>query len=721
MLRIRPSGRVILQLAISLALGLTTLYGSAKPDEPASGPESGVMTQPDSIPATPDTVLGLVITSHIDTVNSNRQALARYWGDRRGEALTETLDKMIRLEIKARIDPLADDVGAKIPILTDSADMKLHPRISRWIFLPAEVTVDKLGWQEYRPVLVFTDSKQPGQSVEQSLGEYRVVSLVQSRQSISGQIAGRVSDILARWLTEKKYKIRVVVGDFVQAGTDSLFEFLGDGLRMMVESELAQSDAFLVYSGADSTATGPIARLYANYRIDGSYIVFDSTVRADIRCRRLPSGRILMSRRIIPPTVNLNSLSGAVTLETNHMKRAMLTDHSRLAAKLAIVAGPPGRYFKSNRSHDKVMYITRLFRKNLINKMKQLVHEQKRSTKQSLLDVIDDEELLDDYMKEYHAPGEIISDLSADYLVSLKIEDMGQRLRVSSTLHSYVSDPPAIAEFIYAGDENKARFKDLIDRTLFHLARELCRRGLFEDTAVCSATYDTLKQHGTDLEVLAFEKKAMARLDKATESVRVLDIRANKAVGFRTGGIRHSDAALYLGRRSSEYIELFYCIRLPHHRKMRSWMDAEIEAAVGLDFGGGNLFRHGVTSMNLFTEARLVITWLEYWELPITLAFGGGFGVGGISMKYSANEAPLAQPSGVEDAEVRIQGALSGRVEFPVVDWLRVQVLMRYQHQLTGSTITSFENLVFDESVRDPVRGKLHSMFTLAGIKIVLK
>jgi hypothetical protein len=418
----------ILGAVICLLFTVPTRAAHSQAREPVTDSSPEKVDQPDSSASLTETVLGLVIASHIDTLNSNRQALARYWGDRRGDALTETLDKLIRLEVKARIDPLADDLGAEIPILTDSADTKLHPRISRWIFLTGKLTVDKLGWQEFRPVLVFTDSKQPGQSVEQSLGDYRVVSLVEARQRICGRIAGRVSDILARWLTEKKYKIRVVVGDFVQAGTDSSFEFLGDGLRMMVESELAQSDAFLVYSGTDSAATGPIARLYANYRIDGSFIVFDSTVRADIRCRKLPSGRILMSRRIIPPTVNLNSLSGAVTLETNHMKRAMLTDHSRLAAKLAIVAGPPGQYFKSSRSHEKVIYITRLFRKNLINKMKQLVHEQKRSTGQNLLDVIDDEELLDDYMEEYHAPGEIISDLSADYLVSLKVEDMGQRL-----------------------------------------------------------------------------------------------------------------------------------------------------------------------------------------------------------------------------------------------------------------------------------------------------
>jgi hypothetical protein len=201
----------------------------------------------------------------------------------------------------------------------------------------------------------------------------------------------------------------------------------------------------------------------------------------------------------------------------------------------------------------------------------------------------------------------------------------------------------------------------------------------------------------------------------------MLDIRANKAFGLRGGGIRHSDAELYLGRRSSEYIEIFYAHRLPHFKNLRSWLDLEIEAAVGMDYGGGNLFRHGVTSMSLFTEGRLIISWLEYSEWPITAALGGGFGIGGYSMKLDSYEAPLAQAAAIEDAEVRILGTLSGRIEFPVIDWLRVQVLVRYQHQISGSTITNFENAIFDDSVRDPVRGKIHGLFTLAGLKFVFR
>jgi hypothetical protein len=488
----------------------------------------------------------------------------------------------------------------------------------------------------------------------------------------------------------------------------------------MVESEVARNEAFLVYSARDGTPESSISGAYANYRIEGSYFCFGSSVRVDIHCLKTRSGRILLSRSITLDTLSLSKLSGQVTLAMNRMKKAMVASERRVSKTLAIVAEPPTFYFRTKGVSKNTIDIARLFRKNVANRLRRFVHSRQEHVDSLRLDIYDDADILDHYLWSYHDPGEIISDLAADYLILLKIEDLGQRLCVAATLHSYSTDSLFFGYPVYTGDDNKAGFRNLIDETLLDIAKTLVDLKLLKDSVLEEADFEHARKEGGQEGELKLRGSLISEMARDTKDVRVLDIRPNKAFGFRLGGIRHHDDRLFLGQGSSEYLEIFYSYLLPHRRWMRSWMALEMEAALGMDYGGGTLLRRGLTNLNLFLDLRLVVTSLQYSDLPITIAFGVGGGIGWISMKYRANEAPYAGSCDFEDAVSRGLGTASARVEFPIVKWLRLQVLSRWLAQV-GPPISGFEDVPFDDSVEGPVGGKLDGRHVCVGFKMVFR
>ncbi len=660
--------------------------------------------------------IGLMISTKIDTTVSHSTSLETLLDSTEQRDITG----MISDKCKTTIDSMLAVHNLDIPIVGDSSELRLHDQITKWCYLISTLTIDSRGIYNLSSELVFTDHLQPLHSFKHSLMDHSSAWIESDLDSLTRDLSGSVSSIISKWLAESRYKVRVMVGEFSDSRVESDRSFLSQGLRSMVEADLAQNDAFLVYSTRDSSLTGSIAKRYANYEIEGSFFAYESSVRIDIHCLRIPSGRILLSRSIVLDTLTLGQLSARVVVAMNRLKTAMLADLAQVNTSLAIVAEPPSRYFQSTGSVDEVNDIARLFRRNVINNMKRLIHLDGWRQGQRSLDVHDDGEILDQYLEEYHAPGEIISNLAVDYLVLVKLDDLGQRLRVAATLYSYSSDPPIIADYVFTGDNSKAKFRDLIDETLFRIAARLCDEGLYDDSTICSDEYEKAEAAGATEDAKAAKKDAISVIQRNTKDVRVIDIRSNKAYGARLGGIEHRDDDLYLNRRSGEYLEMFYSYRLPHRSWMPSWTAAEIEASLGMDYGAGNLFRRGLTSLNLLLELRFVVTSLQYTDLPITIAVGGGLGIGGISLKYKEGHAPYTGTGEYEDAVFRPVLAGSARLEFPVLRWLRFQVLMRKIYQ-TGGVISRFEDFPYDGSIVEPVRGKLGGWQTLAGFKIVFR
>ncbi|UCD64244.1 MAG: hypothetical protein JSW34_02065 [Candidatus Zixiibacteriota bacterium] len=544
------------------------------------------------------------------------------------------------------------------------------------------------------------------------------LSVQKSPKQAADLVARELVPVIARWIVESVYKVRVIIEDFVAEDRNESYRFLTPGLANMVRTELTRSQAFIVYAPGpreEESETPP----FANYVLSGSFFSYQGGIRVDILCKNTESQRILLSESIVLDTLSLHVLSNRVAQATSKMKSAMLADFQRSQITIAVVASSPRRYFAGHPGMDGLRAVARIFRHNLVDKLRTLVKLQGSPTSDVRVHVMEDTDRFDRFIDSSFAPGEILSDLSADYLVLVGIEDVGQGIRAVSTLYSYMTDPPILGEPIHDGSQSKAKFEYLLDETILSIFSRLCELGVVPDSSAClpgPKRQDIISGEASSAEISA----AIESMKNHMAGARVQDIRPNKGIGIRVGAINHADEQLYLGKRSAEYIELFYSIRLPDVRSFPPWLATELEMSVGLEFGQGTLLREGTTAGNMGLTGRMLFTALQYSNLPILFGFGVGLGIGGISYKYEAGEAPYEGTCRLEDGEIRGLFSVSGKLEVPVTDWLKLQVVQRHVFQM-GADITCFETVPFDDSIASPPRGKLNGWTTLAGFRIVTR
>ncbi len=658
--------------------------------------------------------LELVISTKVDTLNSDLNALKELMGN---GAVEETITS-VNSKCEEKIGSILKDQNIDIKITPSDSGCGYGGKSTQRVCLVNTLSVDSWGMYKLRSELLFTDKTQPLRALRREIKSVTGTDRDVVVESLASSVSVEVGQTVANWLVESLYKIRVMVNDF-ESDNDTIFAFLKQGLKTMTESELVRNEAFLVYSDEDSLSGNYISRAFANYQIQGSYVCLEGSIRIDIHCLKTRSGRILLSRSITLDTMTLSKLSGQFSLAMNRIKKAMLADDNQGGKTLAVVAAPPNSYFQSEGVSDETVDITRIFRRNVANRLRRFIQIECQNTKTHCVSVIDDADVMDRYLESYHDPGEIISDLAADYLILLKVEDLGQRLRIVATMHSYSTDSLIFGDLLFDDDENKSNFRNLMDRTLLKIAWVLCKSRLYDDSAIYALDMDDYERRWNTLDG-GSKDSLISIVNRNTEGIPVLDIRANKGFGARLGGAEHKDEKLYLGQKTGSYLEIFYSFLFPHWNRLPAGIDNELELSVGMDYGGGNLLRRRLTSLKALLDFRFVMTYLKYSDFPFTAALGGGLGIGGIDMNYRAYEFPYAGSFKVNDAATRFLYFGSGLIEIPVIDWLRLQFLVRFLFQF-GSPISRFENLAFDKSVQTPVKGKLTSRQITIGFKAVFR
>ncbi len=548
-----------------------------------------------------------------------------------------------------------------------------------------------------------------------------VSSVIGSQEGAAELIARELVPVITRWIVDSVYKVRVIIQEFVAEDSAETNRFLTSGLANMVRTELTRSQAFIVYAGRPSDSANGERQppAFANYILSGSFFSYRGGIRVDMLCKNTESQRILLSQSIVLDTLSLHVLSDRVAQASSRMKSAMLADFRQSQITIAVVAESARQYFAGRQGQDNLRDVARIFRHNLVNKLRALMRPSGSVTKDIRAHVIEDTDQFDRFLDSSFAPGEMLSELSADYLILVGIEDIGQGIRAVSTLYSYVTDPPIIGEPIHDGSQNKAKFTYLLDETILHIFSRLCELQVVPDTSTCPPEAD--RQNILSGQASFAETSgAIDKLNERMQGARVQDIRPNKGIGFRLGAIIHDDECLFLGRKSAEYVEVFYSIRLPDVRKYPPWLATELEVSFGLEYGQGSIFRDRTTALNVMLTGRMLFTALQYSNLPILFGLGAGLGIGGVSYKYDPNDAPYAGECKLEDADVRGLFSLSAKLEVPIADWLRLQIVPRYVFQM-GPDITCFEDVPFDDSVVSPPRGKLTGWSTLGGLRIVMR
>ncbi|UCE24096.1 MAG: hypothetical protein JSU74_12490 [Candidatus Zixiibacteriota bacterium] len=661
---------------------------------------------------------GTTIRVYIDSAASDANVLSSYLSDDVRDSFLENVAQGVKDGIEGSLSSQEIDFPVYLPEIEDeSAIDTLYPDHSVTLIF----RFDGRGLLTVQATLNKSEFSETIEDTEIPIFTASAISANKDPRRAADLIARELVPVITRWIVDSLYKVRVIIDDFVAEDPDESNRFLTSGLANMVRTELTCSQAFIVYAGrpSDSQEAEKQPPTFANYILSGSFFSYQGGIRVDILCKNTESQRILLSQSIVLDTLSLHVLSDRVAQASSRMKSAILADFQRSQIIIAVVVSSPRRYFVGHSGLDDLRDVARIFRHNMVNKLRTLVRPRGSPTSNVRVQVMEDTERFDRFIDSSFAPGEILSELSADYLVLVGIEDIGEGIRAVSTLYSYVTDPPIMGEPIHDGSQNKAKFDYLLDETILSLFSRFCELGVVPDSSACLSGPEReriISGEASSAEISA----GISLLKNRMEGARVQDIRPNKGIGIRPGVITHGDERLFLGRKSAEYLELFYSVRLPDIRRFPSWLATEIELSFGLEFGQGTILRDRTTATNAMLTGRALFTALQYSNLPLLVGVGIGLGYGRISHKYEVGEAPYAGECRLQDGESRGLLAVSGKLEVPVTNWLRLQIVPRYVFQM-GPEISCFETAPFDNTVVLPPRGKLTTWTILAGLQFVMR
>jgi hypothetical protein len=528
--------------------------------------------------------------------------------------------------------------------------------------------------------------------------------------NLASNLVNLIGYEVAQGLIESNYKLRVKVDDFVQLDKDAQFGYLGKGIKAMVEIALSRSEAIIVYTDedlgeqyGDSGLEEPtdIMLFKPNYKIRGSFFHVNEAMFIDLKCVKLPYNRILASGKVSIDTMNISELSSKVTDISNRLKNTMMVDFHQSLKSLAIVPAPPIRYFSSNEKSREGWDIAKLVTRNMTNKLQLLLSDTKMQDAQQNLKIYEiSSKTIDEYMNNRPSPADIINDLDIDYLILLQIEDMGHSINMSSTLHSYDLERPALAEYVYQKEASKENVEPVIDSTVLHISARLCDMGVLRSPQFCS-----LNQQKPD------------SIAKILGGVRVIDFQKKKSVGIRIGPTYHINPAIFLGRESTEYFEIFFAHKLKHMPWLPSWLGNELEVSIGYDVGAGNIFRKGMISGNGIFNYKIVFDKYKYAEFPVILGAGIGVGCIGASYRYEPGDLPYIGDKSYRRGVLRTAFSILGSIEMPLSGRLKFQGILRWLIQ--RSTITHYENIPLDDSIENPPRGSLETIALIGGVKYI--
>ena len=523
-------------------------------------------------------------------------------------------------------------------------------------------------------------------------------------RQIASHLTAKIDNNIVQWIIESTVKVRVAIGTFEKIGGDEDYNYLERQIKKMVEAEFSNSEAILVYpleeASSDRSRRGITPLL--NYRIEGSFIEIDNKLRIDIRCIKLPTQRILASRDVIVDTVDVVKLSRAVSEVSGALKRIMESDFKRSTKTLAVVARKPERLFSFGEPVKEDIIITKEIVRAITQKLRLLTLKSDENQAILNLQILEDLDKVDEYIRIKSSPSEILADLDADYLVITSYLNLGNEIRLSSNLYSYDVERPAVAKFILEDKVKKIEINDVVDKTVLTLLESLCHLGFVSVSSKC--------------EDISLEKENREYLDKIDE-IEIPDLRRTKEVGFRLGPSSRDSTKMYLGKNSSPYFEAYYSQVVPNSR-IRG-LDFGLGASVGVDFIRRSGLFGGVIAANGFINLKAIYSGLQYSQMPLIFSIGGGIGGQGIRYEFSQRDSILGEAIN----EDFINGVIEipaynifAEVEFPISERYRFHGLLR---KIIESTIPcrKIPDDIFPCEKLTPPEGILGGVYYVIGLK----
>jgi hypothetical protein len=528
---------------------------------------------------------------------------------------------------------------------------------------------------------VIKDGSAQDQNVEDNLG------------TIAESLCDRFSGSIVTWIVRSTIKFRVAVGEFVMIDGSEKYDQLGEALRSMVILELTKSDAMWVYSGAETPQS--------TYKVEGTYFEMDGQLGIHVFCMKRPNDRVVVGRKLILESIDLKSVSMAMTEQSNRIRRVMEMDFDESSKTLAIVAlpAPSSVAFKDPTNED--IRITREVARATAQKFRQVSKSQEGGTGSKdgsrRLQVIGAAAGSFDYVEQEAHPSEILADLGADYLALLYYQDLGEQVRLSADLYSFDAEKPETSTYLHEKEVDKTEIDEELDQVVKNLINELEEVG-FEFSLASDAD----------------------RLNEGLEAVKMHNILRKRQIGLRWGAVAaRNSPELYFGRQSGTCLEIFFSRTFDVGFKDGGRFDLGYEIVLGID-GGGNYSPSGPASMTLLFNGKIMLRQWQYTKTHVNFVLGGGLGV--LALRYKFNPGDPEFSGGDEEmleTAFRPAYGLFAEAEFPIWKRIGLDVVLRYVSQFPGTgEVTNFEDwpLTDYEEGEGPV-GRLGGYYFMGGVK----
>ena len=311
------------------------------------------------------------------------------------------------------------------------------------------------------------------------------------------------------------------------------------------------------------------------------------------------------------------------------------------------------------------------------------------------LQILEDLEKVDEYIRIKSSPSEILADLDADYLVVMSYLNLGNEIRLSSNLYSFDVERPAVAKFILEEKVKKIEINDVVDKTVLSLLESLCYLGFVSVSSKC--------------EEISLGKENTEYLEKIDE-IRIPDLRRTKEFGFRLGASSHDEKMIYKNKKTSTYIEGYYSQVVPNSR-IRG-LDLGIGASIGVDFVSQLGLFSGVIGINGFFNIKAMHSEFQYSQLPLIVSIGGGIGAQGV--RYEILSGP---DEGEMNGVMVFATNYFAEVEFPVSEKYRFHGMLRRVNLSPNELKLDDFKFVDIDGMPTTAAGKLGGYYYVIGMK----
>lgn len=484
---------------------------------------------------------------------------------------------------------------------------------------------------------------------------------------ISLALVQKVTQEISEWIFQSSVKFSVKVHKFRRIDDQERFKLLEEQVTSIVESELANSEAIIIFANDSSF----VKKEYADYIIDGKLFEINNQLRIDVRCIKIKTQRILASKKVIIDTVTIKNLTYSIADVCHQLKRIMETDFKSASKTLAIIAKPPERLFSSTSPSQDDYKISREIIRTITQKLKLLTSINAETSFKLDMELLDNAQKITEYLKKPIAPSDIISDLDCDYLITVQYEDFGNDVRIIADIHSYDVKRIGISQPIYEARIKKPEINVAINNIVKNIITSLCEAGFVK------------RKDESDDNLNVTPCDSLIRIDKSNYNYNYIakimmpDVRKFKNIGFRLGVTAYRKSPeLFLGSNSNVCIEVFYSYMIPN---LDLGFDIVTEASLSGGFiGKGSLLFKGINHSNGFINVKASFSNLQYSTLPMILRFGIGLGFQGVKYNFSPGDEFYLGDKKYSNGIVRFATNFSIEIEFPFSDSISFHWIGRY-------------------------------------------